>query len=59
VADALLEATAVRAQYGQVPVLHGIDFHIDEGEMAMLTACNAYVQSTELDLRTWLAIVSW
>jgi branched-chain amino acid transport system ATP-binding protein len=48
VADALLEATAVRAQYGQVPVLHGIDFHIDEGEIVVILGANGAGKTTTI-----------
>jgi branched-chain amino acid transport system ATP-binding protein len=48
VADALLQATGVRAQYGQVPVLHGIDFHIDEGEIVVILGANGAGKTTTI-----------
>ena len=47
-AEALLQAAAVRAQYGQVPVLHGIDFHIDEGEIVVILGANGAGKTTTI-----------
>jgi branched-chain amino acid transport system ATP-binding protein len=48
VTAALLEAHNLRAQYGQVPVLHGIDFAIDAGEVVVILGANGAGKTTTI-----------
>ena len=44
----LLEAKEVRAGYGPVRVLHGIDFNVDEGEIVVILGANGAGKTTTL-----------
>jgi len=46
--SALLEVKALRAAYGRVPVLHGVDFSVDEGEIVGILGHNGMGKSTLL-----------
>jgi branched-chain amino acid transport system ATP-binding protein len=48
VTAALLEARNLRAQYGPVPVLHGIDFVIDAGEVVVILGANGAGKTTTI-----------
>ena len=45
---ALLEVANLRAGYGSVPVLHGVDLSVDEGSNAVLLGLNGAGKSTTL-----------
>lgn len=45
---ALLEIRGLRAGYGQVPVLHGVDLTVEEGETAVLLGLNGAGKTTTL-----------
>jgi branched-chain amino acid transport system ATP-binding protein len=45
---ALLEVRGLRAGYGQVPVLHGVDLTVEEGETAVLLGLNGAGKTTTL-----------
>jgi branched-chain amino acid transport system ATP-binding protein len=45
---ALLEVTELRAGYGQVRVLHGLDFVVHEGEAVVILGANGAGQSSTL-----------
>ena len=45
---ALLEATALRAYYGAVPVLHGLSFAVPDGGIATLLGANGAGKTTTL-----------
>jgi branched-chain amino acid transport system ATP-binding protein len=47
-ATALLRAEGLRARYGPVPVLHGIDFHIDPGEIVVILGANGAGKTTTM-----------
>ncbi len=44
----LLEVSGLRASYGATPVLHGLDFHVDEGEVLALLGPNGAGKTTTL-----------
>ena len=44
----LLEVRNLRTGYGQVPVLHGVDLSVDEGETAVLLGLNGAGKTTTL-----------
>jgi branched-chain amino acid transport system ATP-binding protein len=45
---ALLEVAGLRTGYGHVPVLHGVDLTVEEGEIAVLLGLNGAGKSTTL-----------
>jgi branched-chain amino acid transport system ATP-binding protein len=45
---ALLEVSGLKASYGPVPVLQGLDFHVDEGEVVVLLGANGAGKTTTL-----------
>lgn len=51
----LLKVSGLRAGYGRVPVLHGIDLHVDEGEILGVLGHNGMGKSTLL--KTLMGIV--
>src|SRR5262245_51026853 len=46
--DVVLDVAGLRAGYGQVPVLHGIDFQLHEGEAVGIVGHNGVGKSTFL-----------
>ena len=54
--SALLEVKALQAAYGRVPVLHGVDFHVEEGEILGVLGHNGMGKSTLL--KTVMGIVT-
>lgn len=51
----LLKVSGLRAGYGKVPVLHGVDLHVDEGEILGVLGHNGMGKSTLL--KTLMGIV--
>jgi len=48
VTDALLTVNDLKASYGQVPVLHGLDFEVNESEIVVLLGANGAGKTTTL-----------
>ena len=46
--DTMLAVTDLRASYGQVPVLHGLDFEVKEHEVVVLLGANGAGKTTTL-----------
>lgn len=44
----MLEVSGLKAGYGQIEVLHGIDFHVNQGECVALIGANGAGKSTAL-----------
>ena len=44
----LLEVRDLRVSYGNIEALHGISFHVDEGEIVTLIGANGAGKSTTL-----------
>jgi branched-chain amino acid transport system ATP-binding protein len=58
----LLEVSDLRAGYGQIPVLHGVDLSVEEGETAVILGLNGAGKTTTLLtiaglLRRWAGTV--
>jgi len=53
--SALLEVKGLRSGYGRVPVLHGVDFHVDDGEIVGILGHNGMGKTTLL--KTIMGIV--
>jgi branched-chain amino acid transport system ATP-binding protein len=47
-AEPLLVAEGLRARYGPVPVLHGVDFTIDDGEIVVILGANGAGKTTTM-----------
>lgn len=45
---ALLTLSNIHVRYGSVEVLHGIDLHVDEGEIVTILGANGAGKSTTL-----------
>ncbi|MEO5724251.1 MAG: ABC transporter ATP-binding protein [Ilumatobacteraceae bacterium] len=47
-AKALLEVVGLHASYGPIEILHGIDFHVDQGEVVVILGANGAGKTTTL-----------
>jgi branched-chain amino acid transport system ATP-binding protein len=47
-ADAMLNVTELRAWYGQIEALHGVDFYVREGEVVVILGANGAGKTTTL-----------
>ncbi|MBX3357044.1 MAG: ABC transporter ATP-binding protein [Phycisphaeraceae bacterium] len=45
---ALLEVTGLHVHYGAIHALHGVDLHVDQGQIVTLIGCNGAGKSTTL-----------
>jgi branched-chain amino acid transport system ATP-binding protein len=48
VPDALLSVSGLRASYGQIEALHGVDFHVSTGEIVVVLGANGAGKTTTL-----------
>ena len=46
--DRLLDVKALRGGYGPINVLHGIDFHVNTGEVVVILGANGAGKTTTL-----------
>lgn len=46
--DRVLAVTGLRGGYGQIQVLHGLDFHVDKGEIVVILGANGAGKTTTL-----------
>jgi branched-chain amino acid transport system ATP-binding protein len=48
VSEHLLEVTGLAAGYGQIEVLHGVDFHVADGEIVVILGANGAGKTTSM-----------
>ena len=46
--ERILDVTGLRGGYGQIQVLHGLDFHVETGEMVVILGANGAGKTTTL-----------
>ncbi len=46
--ERVLDVTGLRGGYGQIQVLHGLDFHVDDGEIVVILGANGAGKTTTL-----------